>query len=286
MLERLKDIVRNRLLPRSAFRFFVRNWLVPGDAERAAAVFATMRASRVLAAGISPGPAAARIAVIAPHPDDEVIGPGGTLLRALANGTAVSVVYVTDGTSGPDAAARRREAESAARRLGFDAVFLGEPAGAIDISGRAVESFAGAVMKSAPQALFTPFLLDDNDDHRRVSQLLLAAYRRGLLPGALEMWAYQVYAPMPGNVVVDITDVAGRKADAIRLYGSQVAKRDWAHFSLGVNAVSSRLLRGAAGARYAEAFLVLPLSDYAELCSAYFDPDATPCYLSESYRRA
>lgn len=286
MFQQAKSLVRNYLFPRSACRFFIRNWLVPGDAERAAAVFATMRASRVLAPEVSRGPRAARIVVVAPHPDDEVIGPGGTLLRALANGAAVTVVYVTDGASGPEAAMRRREAESAAHRLGFDAIFLGESAGAIDVSVSAAGKFAGAVMKGAPQALFIPFLLDDNEDHRRVSQLLLSAFRRGLLPGALELWAYQVYAPLPGNVVVDVTDVAARKAEAIRLYASQIAKRDWAHFALGVNAVSSRLLPSAPDARHAEAFFVLPLSDYAELCSTYFEPDATQCYLSEFYRRA
>jgi hypothetical protein len=36
---------------------------------------------------------------IAPHPDDELMGPGGTLLRAVANGKDITVVFLTDGES-------------------------------------------------------------------------------------------------------------------------------------------------------------------------------------------
>jgi len=281
----LGNIVRGLLGHRSARRFFIRNWVVPGDAERAAQVFATMRASRVLAAQVSEGPKAGRIVVIAPHPDDEVIGPGGMLLRARARGASVTVVYVTDGMNGPEAAIRRAEAQVVAKALGFEAVFLGERAAAIEFSDRAVEGLARAVREAAPDVLVAPFLLDDNDDHRRVSQLLHAAVKRGLIPAALELWAYQVYAPLAGNVVVDITEVAARKADAIRLYASEMAKRDWAHFALGVGAVSSRSLPGAPQARYAETFFVAPLRDYAGLCAAYFEPDPAACYLGDGYRR-
>ena len=37
-----------------------------------------------------------KILVIAPHPDDETLGCGGTLLRHKANGDEISWVIVTD----------------------------------------------------------------------------------------------------------------------------------------------------------------------------------------------
>jgi LmbE family N-acetylglucosaminyl deacetylase len=279
--------LRNFLFPRAAVRFFISNWLVPGDVARAAEVFATMRTGSVVKPQIVPGPKAARIVVIAPHPDDEVIGPGGTLLRAVATGASVTCLYVTDGDEiAEDAAGRRGEAQTAANKCGFQAVFLGESSSAIRHNEHAAKRLAEAIQRAKPEALFVPFLLDDNDDHRRVNQLLFTALRRGLLPAGLELWAYHIYAPLPGNAVVDITDMAERKRAAIRLYATQTAKRDWAHFALGINAVNSRALPGSSEACYAESFFVMPLRDYAQLCAAFFEPDATPCYLWKPYRRA
>lgn len=279
--------LRNRFFPRSGLRFFIRNWTAPGDASRAARVFATMRAGRALLPEIVSAPKASRITVVAPHPDDEVIGPGGTLLRAVANGAAVTCIYVTDGDeSAEGAAARHQEALNVSAKLGFRAMFLGEEASAIRCDEAAALRLADMIRSLAPEALFVPFLLDDNDDHRRVNELLFAALRHELLPARMEIWAYNIYAPLPGNVAVDISDLAERKAEAIRLYATQAAKRDWAHFALGVTAVNSRLLPMRLGARHVESFFVMPLSDYAEICAAYLEPDPAPCYLWEPYRRA
>ena len=65
--------------------------------------------------------------VLAPHPDDEVIGCGGLIAAHRALGSAVYVVVMTDGGKGdPTGAAagasyselRRNEAREAARRIG------------------------------------------------------------------------------------------------------------------------------------------------------------------------
>ena len=38
-----------------------------------------------------------KLMVIAPHPDDEIFGTGGFLLKSIRSGVAVSIVYLTDG---------------------------------------------------------------------------------------------------------------------------------------------------------------------------------------------
>jgi LmbE family N-acetylglucosaminyl deacetylase len=94
-------------------------------------------------------PAPSRLLVIAPHPDDEVIGAGGLIRRVRARGGTARVVYLTDGeayTAGVEAEERRadpsasdyrdygrrrrREARAALKRLGVDEealTFLGFP---------------------------------------------------------------------------------------------------------------------------------------------------------------
>ena len=98
-------------------------------------------------------PAATRLLVIAPHPDDDVLGAGGLMQRVKSTGGAVRVVYLTDGEGYPEGVReedhiarptaknylgygkqRRREARAALLRLGLaDAfqTFLGFPDGGL-----------------------------------------------------------------------------------------------------------------------------------------------------------
>jgi N-acetyl-1-D-myo-inositol-2-amino-2-deoxy-alpha-D-glucopyranoside deacetylase len=98
-------------------------------------------------------PNATRLLVIAPHPDDEVLGTGGLMQRVKATGGAVRIVYLTDGDGYPEGVKeedhveaptakdylgygkqRRREARAALVRLGLaDAfqTFLGFPDGGL-----------------------------------------------------------------------------------------------------------------------------------------------------------
>ena len=79
-------------------------------------------------------PPGSRIVVLAPHPDDDVLGCGGTLAKQVVTGASVSVVYLTDGRKGDPTFAseddlvkeRQREAVAAAAVLGIeDVAFLG-----------------------------------------------------------------------------------------------------------------------------------------------------------------
>lgn len=259
-------------MARKAYKWVLRDWLALYDLPAAADVLGTMRFTRQIEPQLFDGPRAQDILVVAPHPDDEVIGPGGTLIRMANMGRKVTVLFVTSGKT-DEAEVREKEARACCAMCGFEARFAGETAGAIRLD-KAGQALADVAAEKRPDAIFIPFLVDDHDDHRRVNESLLhglaAAYpRRGP-----EIWAYQVYTPLPGNVVVDITDVADRKAQAIRGYASQMQRRDWAHFALGLNAFNCRLLPGSRNAEYAESFFVVPMSDYLDLCRRYFGSGA------------
>lgn len=269
MLGRLKKLMRPRAGTRAAYHFHLRYWFHP-DAELAAGVLATQRASRALRPEISDGPDVKRITVIAPHPDDEMMGPGGTLIRAIANGRRVDVIFLSDGE--PDrvkAALRREEAARVASRIGFSAKFLGLPANRLSPTPSSIKALTDALLEVQPQVLMLPFILDDNDDHRAASLLLAAAAERVHFLGAPEVWAYQVYSALPANVLVPLGEYAAKKADAISMYESQSAIRDWAHFALGLNAYNTRLAPRGVGDPYLEAFYVIPFVDYLGLCQSF-----------------
>ena len=203
-------------------------------------------------------PRAERVLVVAPHMDDEVIPCGGTLMLLIAGGAEVHVAFATDGSSGvrePSVAAslsaiRREEAGQARDFLGLsETIEFGFPDGRLHAHEPALaDSIAEQILRINPNLLFTPFPGDGHADHMACAWATARAAVRCKWSGTI--LAYEVWTALWPNVAVDITPVAERKAEAIRLYASQVADRDYAAAALGLNS-----FRGQAHAvPYAEAF--------------------------------
>ena len=99
----------------------------------------------------------------------------------------------------------------------------------------------------------------------------------------IEVWAYQVYTSLIPNVVVDITDRAAEKSRLISLMKSRMAKRNWVHYTLGLNAYNCRFLDKAVEEKYVEAFFVLPLAEYCGLVEHYFAAGGKGAYYLPYY---
>jgi len=135
-----------------------------------------------------------RALVIAPHPDDEVFGCGGTIRRLRKKGAEVYVMYVTVGTTqdrsakgSSSSAERMEEVERVARYLdlsGYDFALPGdeyhlqldtvpqkELIRAIEVGSEV--SFE----RIRPDIVLTPSVSDYNQDHRAVSHATLTAAR-------------------------------------------------------------------------------------------------------------
>lgn len=271
--------VLTRWSTRSAYRFVLRDLRPLLEMPQAALLLDTKRFSQVIRPVPLRGPSARRIVVIAPHPDDDIFGPGGTLLHLADAGAIIRTVYVTDGTT-RDPAQLRSEAVQACRAIAAEPVFLGMPLRNIPLDAASAGKLRSAITDFEPGAIFLPFLLDDHDDHRRVNELLQRAFPDGDLPA--EVWAYQVYSTLPPNVVVDITGVAERKRELVRLWRHASGERNWAHFVLGTNAANCRYVPGTAEI-YAETFFVVPGSEYLDLCARYFSGPAGSVYREANY---
>ena len=281
LLKRLLLLLYNAALDRKKYRFVIRD-LQRQPLETWAALLATLQVQRRLVPIVMQGPPGQRALIIAPHPDDEVIGPGGTLIRYCSAGGKARVLFLTAGNP-VEAAQRMEEARRAADAGGWEIRFLGTGEQFIPVDEKTATRLASEIVEFSPDHLFLPALFDDNDDHRRASQLLLHAAPLTGTKVAPEIWAYQVYSMVPVNVVVDITDVSERKAKLVRLHASQFRSRNWSHYALGLNAFNQRFLPGRADAAYAETFFVLPFADYLDLCRRFF-ADPSIVYRNTAYR--
>ncbi|MBI3819636.1 MAG: PIG-L family deacetylase [Planctomycetes bacterium] len=215
--------------------------------------------------GAHAAPPRGKVAIVAPHPDDEAIGCGGAYLKHRDAGDPVRVLVVTDGRAGnvtkqlsqeEYTAARRRESLEAARILGgADYTFLDFP-DSCEITENALaevaEKIAGWLRADMPDIIYIPWIGEGNSDHAAVGEAsrraLLAAGFRGVALG------YEIYCPAPIDAVLDITDVADRKREAIECFESQLDSTPIEHLIFGLNA--ARALYLPKGARYGEGFVV------------------------------
>ena len=188
----------------------------------------------------TPGrPRSGRAVVVAPHPDDEILGPGGTLSVLSTAGTAIVLVAVTDGEASHLGrvdelrALRPRESAQAAAVLGITPSSihrLGHPDGAID-EDRLQQQLTDLVR--AGDLLLAPWWRDGHPDHDRAGR---AALRVGLHQQAdllfYLVWTWQWASPstdLPWSQASRVElggDLAGRKRRATECFRSQITGAD------------------------------------------------------------
>ena len=268
-----------------ADKFALKEWNSLLDLKACAEVLETKRFSQDIVPLRMECPDGKRVLVIAPHPDDDTFGPGGTVMKAIARGAEVKTLYATDGHDDADRAGLiKQEAVSVCSAIGAVPVFLGCGTRRIPLTDREMNrKVVSLVREFDPEVVFVPFLLDDHDDHRRVNHLLLTV-AQDFEHTNVEVWAYQVYSTVVPNVVVDITELAARKRDLIGMWKSVSGNRDWAHYVLGMNAANCRYLPSRDPV-YVESFFVVPMEEYIDICRIYFSHPASEVYRSPFYRQ-
>jgi len=217
---------------------------------------------------------ALRVLVIAPHPDDEVLGVGGTIARHAAEGAEVTVLIATKGyppAFDEDLVRRgRQEARCAHQLLGVhDTLFLDFPAAGLDsVPHSELNAGIGGVMaRVRPDLLYVPFNGDLHRDHQRVFASALVAARPGHANTPRAIYAYETLsetnwnAPFvaPGfapNVFTDISAHLEKKLAAMRAYASQVKQPPHERSVETLRALAT--LRGSTvGCAAAEAFVLV-----------------------------
>lgn len=215
-----------------------------------------------------------RTLVIAPHPDDETLGAGGTIARLSASGKEVFVAIVT--TAFPPAfseeyaAQVQCETRHAHKLLGVKKTFwLNQPAAQLgEIPHHTLNAALTQVLdEQAPTALLLPFVGDIHLDHQLTFLSALVAARPNKARFPTTILAYETvsethwnapyvtpnFAP---NVFVDIEETLTRKLEAMQAYKSQL--RDFPHHRSLKALQALAVMRGTSVHRFAaEAFVLI-----------------------------
>jgi LmbE family N-acetylglucosaminyl deacetylase len=190
------------------------------------------------------------ILIFAAHPDDEVLGCGGTIAKLADEGANIYVVFLADGVLSRAEDQRNHQVELRTRRtaaqkacdiLGVKSVFFGDfpdnrmdTVALLDIT-KAVEEL---IAKHQPEIVFTHHSGDVNIDHRRLHEAVVTACRPQHGHPVKTLLCFEVVSStewqLPGsaplfapNWFVDISKTLDRKLSALEAYADEL--RNWPH---------------------------------------------------------
>lgn len=215
------------------------------------------------------------VLVVAPHPDDETLGCGGTLLRHRAEGDAVHWLVATRitpelGFPAERMAARADELREVATRYGFAGVHeLGLPATRLDTLpvGDVVAAIGRVFRAVQPDTVYLPYRNDVHSDHAVVFDAAAACCKGFRYPHVKRVYMYETLSETEfglraddggfrPNLFVDTAAWLEEKIAIMRLYAGEMAPFPFPRSEECLRAQA--VLRGSqAGCAAAEAFMIL-----------------------------
>lgn len=216
-----------------------------------------------------------KVLFVAPHPDDETLGCGGTILRHKAEGDDVCWLIVTGiseemGFSSEKVSLRDKEIETVAGLYSFDSPYnLRLPTTRLDdLSIAELIDKIGTVFKQVqPEIVYLPYRGDVHTDHKIVFDAAVSCtkwFRYGFIKRVL---AYETLSETDfginpesngfrPNVFVNITSYLDKKLEIMKTYESELGQFPFPRSEENIKALAK--LRGAsAGCDAAEAFMLL-----------------------------
>jgi len=190
------------------------------------------------------------ILVVAPHPDDDVLGAGGTMAASAERGGGVFTVYITDGRGSPRkdksvaddemAVLRQKEALAALRAVGAaGGFFLSRRSEELEGEerGKITRELADILSWFHPDEFFIPAPYERHLTHQRCTRLSIDALRMaaGQKPTVL---GYSLWGSFWGGkkrVARDISPFIKKKVEAVIAHDSQISYKSYHQGILGKN---------------------------------------------------
>lgn len=216
-----------------------------------------------------------KVMVIAPHPDDETLGCGGSLLKHKQAGDEIIWVIVTSineelGFSPDRIAQRQDEIKSVGECYGFSEVIqLNFPTTQLDqVSSSALVSSMGRVIsRLQPEIIYLPYRGDVHTDHKYVFDAAVSCTKWFRYPSIKRVLVYETLSETEfginpdinafrPNSFVNISEYLERKIEILNIFKSEMSDFPFPRSNMAVDSLAK--LRGATAGFYAaEAFMLL-----------------------------
>lgn len=216
-----------------------------------------------------------KVLIIAPHPDDETLGCGGTIVRHIEEGDEVHWVIVTsiDELSCFTEIrknSRREEIQKVKFEYGFKSIHeLKFNSMQLDVleKGAVIAAMSSVFNEVEPDTVYVPYRLDAHSDHEVVHDAAMACTKSFRYPFIKTVRVYETLsetefgmrpedAGFKPNTYVDISSYLSRKIEIMSMYKGEMGDHPFPRSVDSLKALA--LLRGAvAGCYYAEGFMTV-----------------------------
>lgn len=215
-----------------------------------------------------------KILVVAPHPDDEVLAAGGTLLRYKFEGNLIAWLIVTGitedfGWSTEKISERDVEIAKVSKFFNFDHVYnLKLPTRKLDTLpiGDIIQKISDVIKDFCPDEILIPHLGDIHTDHQVVHNAVLSCSKWFRYPFIKRILSYEtisetdfgldVRCQFIPNVFVDISNFLDDKIKAMEIYSSELGVFPFPRSKISIESLA-RYRGSSSGFMAAEAFQLL-----------------------------
>ena len=216
-----------------------------------------------------------KVLVIAPHPDDETLGCGGTLLKHKDKGDEIywliiTAINVENGWDKQRVELRQKEITMISEAYGFSITQnLGFPTTMLDTipMNDLVSAISKVIMKVEPGLVYLPNRSDIHTDHQTAFKAIVSCTKSFRYPFVKRTLMYEClseteFAPALSsdifvpNVFVDISEFLEKKIKIMKMYRGEMGTFPFPRSEENIRALAR--YRGAiAGVEAAEAFVLL-----------------------------
>ncbi|WP_226581188.1 PIG-L deacetylase family protein [Halobacillus litoralis] len=214
-----------------------------------------------------------RVLVLAPHMDDETIGPGGTLRQHADQGAEIHCLFITDGASSVSEmsidelkAKRKEEIDRVTGILGLSSVsYMNQPDGGVNSNPENIQYLKKKILEIDPEIIYTTPFIDAHRDHTATARLLSDTLKR-MEDVKVKVRLYEINCAFPPdaiNCLVDTTEQHEKKVEATKVFESQAIAFDG---FLELNHYKGQL--ASPDVKTAEGFIEWNKKSFVEHCEA------------------
>jgi N-acetylglucosamine malate deacetylase 1 len=217
-----------------------------------------------------------KILVFSPHPDDDLIGCGGSIAKHINNKNEVTTVYMTSGGAGSSKYSkeelvriREGEAKEAAKIIGVQRlIFLRNEDGYLKYNRNILLKVIHIIRNEKPDLAYIPHQDDGHSDHKETNKIVAEAIERtgcscfqeckGKPWTVNKLLSYEIWTPLQKiSYVEDISDFMQMKLNALECHKSQMEEMNYKDAVKSLNRYRG-IISGEG--KYAECFQVLKTS--------------------------
>jgi N-acetylglucosamine malate deacetylase 1 len=215
------------------------------------------------------------ILVVSPHPDDETLGCGGTLLKHSSDGDHLHWINITSiqkryGFSEESIQKRKKQIEKVNEKYCFVSFHsLDFPTTRLDTipAGELINEISSVFNKVLPEIIYLPFRGDIHSDHKYVFDAVAACTKWFRNPSIMRVLAYEtpsetnfhINTDSSGfhpNVFVNIQDYLEKKIEILKIYDDEIGEFPFPRSEKSLRALAA--FHGTtSGFEAAEAFMLL-----------------------------